>query len=157
MADVFYRLAKPEDIEEIVRLEAVCFPTEPWSRQMFLEELENDLALFVVAEDAGAGEGSGRGRIAGYLIAWVIAPVECQIGSIAVLPEYRRRGIARQLLEILLETCRKTKTPETYLEVRVSNAAAIELYRSLGFETDGLRKSYYQDGEDALTMARHEE
>ena len=95
-------------------------------------------------------------RIMGMAGCSADSPEMWQIG-IDVLPEYRRRGIARQLLEILLVTCRKTKTPETYLEVRVSNAAAIELYRSLGFETDGLRKSYYQDGEDALTMARHEE
>ena len=159
MADVFYRLAQPEDIDEIVRLEERCFPTEPWSRQMFSEELENDLALFVVAEDTGFGGkiGEGHGRIAGYLIAWVIAPVECQVGSIAVLPEYRRQGIARQLLGILLQTCRETGTPDAYLEVRVSNTAAIELYQSLGFAQDGLRKAYYQDGEDAITMARHEE
>ena len=149
MADVFYRLAQSGDIDEIVRLEERCFPTEPWSRQMFTEELENDLALFVVAEVDG--------RIAGYLIAWVIAPVECQVGSIAVLPEYRRQGIARQLLGIMLQTCREAGTPDAYLEVRVSNTAAIELYRSLGFAQDGLRKAYYQDGEDAITMARHEE
>ena len=149
MADVFYRLAQPGDIDEIVRLEERCFPTEPWSRQMFTEELENDLALFVVAEVDG--------RIAGYLIAWIIVPMECQVGSIAVLPEYRRQGIARQLLGIMLQTCREAGTPDAYLEVRVSNTAAIELYRSLGFAQDGLRKAYYQDGEDAITMARHEE
>ena len=149
MADVFYRLAKPEDIDEIVRLEERCFPTEPWSRQMFTEELENYMALFMVAEVDG--------RIAGYLIAWIIVPIECQVGSIAVLPEYRRQGIARQLLGILLQTCRQTGTPDAYLEVRVSNTAAIELYSSLGFVQDGLRKAYYQDGEDAITMARHEE
>ena len=149
MADVFYRLAQSGDIDEIVRLEERCFPTEPWSRQMFTEELENDLALFVVAEVDG--------RIAGYLIAWIIVPMECQVGSIAVLPEYRRQGIARQLLGIMLQTCREAGTPDAYLEVRVSNTAAIELYRSLGFAQDGLRKAYYQDGEDAITMARHEE
>ena len=158
MAEIFYRLAQPDDIDEICRLEESCFPTEPWSRQMFSEELENDMALFVVAEDAArSGAEEGRGRIAGYIIAWIIAPVECQVGSIAVLPEYRRLGIARQMLSILLHTCRELNTPDAYLEVRVSNTAAIELYRSLGFEQDGFRKAYYQNGEDALTMARHEE
>ena len=159
---MLYRKAQPEDIEELCRLEEICFPTEPWSRQMFAEELANDLALFVVAEETDgdpAGSGSGscrRGKIAGYLIAWVIAPVECQIGSIAVLPEYRRRGVASELLGILTEVCSRTGTGEIYLEVRVSNTPAIELYRRFGFETDGRREKYYQDGEDAYTMARIE-
>ena len=117
---------------------------------MFAEELRNDMALFAVAEDRETG------RIAGYMIAWIVPPLECQVGSIAVLPEYRRQGLARQLMAILFETCRQLNVPDTYLEVRVSNAAAIGLYESLGFETDGLRKNYYQDGEDAYTMARHE-
>ena len=150
MSTISFRQAWPEDLDELVRLEERCFPEEPWSRQMFAEELRNDMALFAVAEDRETG------RIAGYMIAWIVPPLECQVGSIAVLPEYRRQGLARQLMEILFETCRQLNVPDTYLEVRVSNAAAIGLYESLGFETDGLRKNYYQDGEDAYTMARHE-
>ena len=160
MSEVSFRIALPEDLDEIVRLEELCFPTEPWSMQMFQEELQNDMALFVVAEEQGT-DSSGehraeKDRIVGYLIAWVIAPVESQVGSIAVLPEYRRRGLARQLMEILLAACRETGTRDTYLEVRVSNEPAIALYKSLGFANDGIRKKYYQDGEDAYTMARHE-
>ena len=134
---------------------------------MFAEELRNDMALFVVAEESGCGDGSSvatgldacaeERRIVAYIIAWVVPLLECQVGSIAVLPEYRRQGLGRQLMEILFQTCRELCVPDTYLEVRVSNSAAIGLYESLGFNTDGLRKKYYQDGEDAYTMARHEE
>ena len=155
-----FRKAGPEDLDGICDLEKICFPQEPWSRQMFSEELENDLALFVIAEDAAAetvldkvcDAAGDRGKTAGYIIAWVIAPAECQIGSIAVLPEYRRSGIASELMGILIDVCRQTGTPEVYLEVRVSNRPAIRLYESFGFRIDGLRKHYYQDGEDAYTM-----
>ena len=160
MSEVTFRLALPSDLDDICALEERCFPEEPWSRQMFEEELRNDMALFVAAEEQGTDESGGhcpeKDRVVGYMVAWVIAPVECQVGSIAVLPEFRRRGLGRQLLEILLAACRETGTRDTYLEVRVSNEPAIALYRSLGFENDGIRKRYYQDGEDAYTMARHE-
>jgi ribosomal-protein-alanine N-acetyltransferase len=128
--------------------------------QVFREELQNDMALFVGAEEQGTDESgehcAEKDRIVGYIVAWVIAPVESQVGSIAVLPEYRRHGLGRQLMEILLAVCRETGTPDTFLEVRVSNEPAIALYKSLGFENDGIRKRYYQDGEDAYTMARRE-
>lgn len=160
MSEVTFRLALPTDLDEICALEEQCFPEEPWSRQMFEEELRNDMALFVVAEEQGTDGNGGhcaeKDRVVGYIIAWVIAPVESQVGSIAVLPEYRRRGLGRQMLEILFAACRETGTRDTYLEVRVSNEPAIALYRSMGFENDGIRKRYYQDGEDAYTMARHE-
>jgi len=160
MSEVSFRLALPEDLGQLVELEKRCFPEEPWSLQMFQEELQNDMALFVVAEEQGT-DGSGehcpqKDRIVGYIIAWVIAPVECQVGSIAVLPEYRRHGLGRRLMEILFAACSKTGTRDTYLEVRVSNEAAIAMYKGLGFEHDGIRRRYYQDGEDAYTMARHE-
>ena len=158
MSEVSFRLALPEDLDDICALEEICFPEEPWSMQMFREELQNDMALFVVAEEQGADESgehcAEKYRIVGYIVAWVIAPVESQVGSIAVLPEYRRHGLGRQLMEILLAACRETGTPDTFLEVRVSNEPAIALYKSLGFENDGIRKRYYQDGEDAYTMAR---
>ena len=51
MSEVSFRLALPEDLDQIAALEERCFPEEPWSRGMFEEELQNDLALFVVAEE----------------------------------------------------------------------------------------------------------
>jgi ribosomal-protein-alanine N-acetyltransferase len=158
MSEVSFRLAREEDLDDIEMLEERCFPEEPWSRRMFEEELKNDMALFLVAEEQGLdGLGEHReelDRVVGYLIAWVIAPVESQVGSIAVLPEYRRHGLARQMLEMLLAACRETGTRDTYLEVRVSNEPAIALYKSMGFKNDGIRKRYYQNGEDAYTMVR---
>ena len=159
MAEIVYRRVLPEDLDAVCALEEICFPEEPWSRQMFEEELENDSVLFVAAEAGPGYEGplqDGCGRLLGYIVAWIIPPYESQVGSIAVLPCARRCGIGTQLMEILFGCCRELGTGEIYLEVRVSNTAARELYRSLGFVTDGLRRNYYQDGEDAFTMARKE-
>ena len=166
---VSFRQANEEDLDGIVRLEEQCFPEEPWSRQMFTEELKNEMALFMVAEardddaksdgaetaDAGSAAET-KGELIGYFVAWAIPPLESQVGSIAVLPEYRRHGIGRQFMEILFDICSEIGIPDIYLEVRVSNTPAIKLYESMGFKTDGLRKQYYQNGEDAYTMARHE-
>ena len=168
---VSFRQANEEDLDGIVRLEERCFPEEPWSRQMFTEELKNEMALFMVAEarddepaesespetaDAGSAAET-KGELIGYFVAWAIPPLESQVGSIAVLPEYRRHGIGRRFMEILFDICREFGIPDIYLEVRVSNTPAIKLYESMGFKTDGLRKQYYQNGEDAYTMARHED
>ena len=162
MTRLIFRKAEAGDLDRLCRLENTCFPTEPWSRQMFEAELENRLAMFVVAEEVSVTGGKGENaeqevskRLLGYIIAWVIAPAECQVGSIAVIPELRRKGLASQMLGLLEAVCRKADTYDIYLEVRVSNAPAIDLYRKFGFEIDGIRKRYYQDGEDAYTMACH--
>jgi ribosomal-protein-alanine N-acetyltransferase len=92
------------------------------------------------------------GQLAGYLVAW-LGPGEGHVGNIAVVPAYRRRGVARALLDELLGRARSTGVGRLTLEVRVSNFAAQELYRRQGFRLAGLRRGYYRDsGEDALIM-----
>ena len=147
MHGMILRSAVLKDIDVLEELEELCFPEEPWSRQMLLEELENPLAFFVLAEDE-------EGQAAAYMIAWMIAPFECQIGSIAVHPLYRRKGLACHLMDALFAECRKQSIEEASLEVRVSNVPAISLYERYGFVKNGIRKSYYQDGEDAYNMIR---
>ena len=146
--------AVPEDIDELEALENVCFPKDPWSRNMLLEELESESAFFIVIRDSLAGGLNGKGRIAGYLVAWMIPPLECQIGSIAVLPEHRRSGFAAEMLKALVCQCLEEKICDIFLEVRVSNTPAIELYKKFFFEITGTRRDYYSDGEAAYNMAR---
>ena len=74
--------------------------------------------------------------------------------SLAVLPEHRRRGIARSLLSKVMKNITEYSVHEFYLEVRVSNKPAIDLYQSLGFKTARTIRGYYRDGEDALVMSR---
>ncbi|KAK9841808.1 hypothetical protein WJX81_004521 [Elliptochloris bilobata] len=78
---------------------------------------------------------------------------ELQVLELAVLPEFRRRGVGTELVrELVRGSCRAGGT--VLLEVRAGNAAAVALYQQrLGFATVGRRRGYYADGEDALLMA----
>jgi [ribosomal protein S18]-alanine N-acetyltransferase len=90
------------------------------------------------------------GRVVGFLVTRQVAPDEREILNLAVHPEHRRRGIARLLL------CRVMKAlpGQWFLEVRESNAAAIALYRSLGFEAAGRRENYYSAPAEAAIVMR---
>jgi ribosomal-protein-alanine N-acetyltransferase len=133
------------DLDSIEEIEKRAYPT-PWSRSMFAGELAKPSGLCV-----GAFQGDG---MLGYLItaryvdAW-------HVMNIAVDVPHRGRGIARSLLLHLFERTIGDGERGYTLEVRVSNAAAIHLYESLGFVATGLRRGYYTDNrEDALIMWR---
>lgn len=96
------------------------------------------------------------GRTAGLAVIRV-AGGEAEILTIATDPAERRKGIARRLLSAILEALSGGGVTAVFLEVGVTNQAALALYKSLGFEEVGRRAAYYQhtDGrEDALTMRR---
>ena len=80
---------------------------------------------------------------------------EAEITNIAVDAPYRKRGIAGKLLESLEIICRKKNVKYLHLEVRESNTAARSLYGKMGFEIDGIRKSFYQKPtENAVLMTK---
>ena len=134
-----------DHLESLERLERICF-SRPWSRKMLAEELENQCAAFLVAEDAVTDDVLGY---AGLLV----AADEGYITNVAVFPEQRRRGIAGQLLQVFLNFAEANHLAFLTLEVRASNAPAIALYRKHGFQTVGQRRNYYQKpDEDALLM-----
>ena len=88
----------------------------------------------------------------GFLLAWSVAD-EMQLLELATATSFRRRGVARALLQALLREARAQKKRLLLLEVRASNLPAISLYQSEGFIETGVRKGYYSDnGEDALEM-----
>ncbi len=131
-------------IEDIAALEQQCFAI-PWSRDMFLEELANDMAVYFVAQTDG--------EVVGYAGMWHVCG-EGHITNIAVSPSHRRSGIGRLLLGRLIDSARIQDMHVMFLEVRASNAAAIALYENHGFIRAGLRKGYYADnGEDAVLMS----
>lgn len=89
------------------------------------------------------------GKVVGFLIARQVAPGECEVLNLAVDPPQRRTGIARALLKRALAD----RPGSWFLEVRASNAAAIQLYESIGFQAVGRRSNYYWDpSEDAIVM-----
>ena len=117
-------------VAAVAAIEQACF-AEPWSAAGLAEELHNPCARFLVAEIDGT--------VAGYLGCHHVAD-EGFIANVAVSPAFRRRGVARALMEA-------AKTADGLyrltLEVRVSNAAAIALYESAGFVCDGVRPRFY--------------
>ena len=136
-----------DHLEELEKLERICF-SRPWSRKMLAEELDNECAAFLVAEDAVTG------KVVGYAGLLVVAD-EGYITNVAVFPEYRRQGIAAQIIQVFINFAMGNHLAFLTLEVRPSNTAAIALYQSFGFEEVGRRKNYYDlPKEDALILTR---
>jgi ribosomal-protein-alanine N-acetyltransferase len=134
------------DLGAIERVERRAYPT-PWSRSMFAGELAKQSSFCV-----GAFDSEERDRLVGYLIvsryvdAW-------HIMNLAVDEPYRRRGVARQLMDELFASTADDSLRGYTLEVRISNQRAIELYERAGFRITGVRRGYYTDNrEDAYVM-----
>ncbi|MGI6643969.1 MAG: ribosomal protein S18-alanine N-acetyltransferase [Bacillota bacterium] len=142
--DVVLERMQLKHLDRVMEIEALAYQT-PWSRRAFQSEItENSYAHYFVVRF--------KGEIVGYVGMWVILE-EAHITNIAIHPDYRRRGIARFVLESMFEKAKELGSTKMTLEVRVSNEGAIRLYRSLGFVDRGIRKGYYTDThEDAIIM-----
>ena len=137
-----------DHLDDIARLEQICF-SRPWSRRMLAEELENQCAAFLVALEPETE------KVVGYAGLLVMAD-EGYITNVAVFPEYRRRGVAEQIIQVFCDFAQGNHLAFLTLEVRPSNAPAISLYNSFGFEEVGRRKNYYDlPREDALILTRY--
>ena len=135
------------DLSAIEQIERESYPT-PWSRSMFAGELAKPSSLSLGAFDPESKALVGYLVISRYVDAW-------HVMNIAVTPEWRRRGIARDLLERLFDETSSDERRGYTLEVRVSNEGAIKLYEAMGFVARGVRRGYYTDNrEDALIMWR---
>lgn len=134
-----------DHLDDVAALERACF-SRPWTREMLKEELDNACAAFLVAEE--------EGRAVGYAGLHVILD-EGYIANVAVDAAYRRRGIAKQLMQVYIDFARANRLAFLTLEVRPSNTAAILLYGQLGFRSSGRRKNYYEHPkEDCIIMTR---
>ena len=133
-----------DDIDAILEAERVCF-THPWTREDFAAAL--DCGYVCLAARLG-------GALAGYAVAITVAD-EATVANVAVLPEFRRRGVAKALLTASLDSCRERGAEVCFLEVRVSNKAARELYENFGFAEIAVRRGYYESPvEDAVIMKK---
>ena len=133
------------DLDAVCAIAESSFPA-PWSRSIMEKELGRKWSVARVIR-SGTGE-----KPCGFITYWLVAD-EIHLHNIAIRPEMRRRGYARALVRDMLETARTSSTNSIWLEVRRSNQAAFELYRSLGFVKAGVRPRYYADNdEDALLM-----
>jgi [ribosomal protein S18]-alanine N-acetyltransferase len=138
------------DIPQVTAIDRRSF-ANPWSAESYHYELaENQAAHFLVA--LAAAEPGVERRVMGYAGYWLIVD-EAHIGTLAVHPDWRRRGLGEKLLAALLHQARELGALTALLEVRAGNLAAQGLYRKQGFEEVGRRKGYYRDNaEDALLL-----
>ncbi len=150
------REASAADLSRIMMINRLCLP-ENYTYFFFDSILRSYPKTFLVAEV--------NGEVAGYVMCRIEHGLSKlnklsvkklgHVISIAVLPEYRRRGIATKLLNKAMRILKEEYScGEVYLEVRVSNNPAIHLYQKLGFKIVKVSKRYYVDGEDAYVMAR---
>lgn len=137
------RTANENDLEEIFRIEKLSFK-EPYPKSLLYIYLKLSGDLFLVVED--------RGKVIGYIIGLIKHSIIGHIISLAIDPEYRRKGYGSYLLTALLDKLEKLGARIVRLEVRVSNKTAIRLYLKHGFKIAYTLKNFYLDGENAYVM-----
>jgi len=142
------RLATAADLTTILGLEQVLFPDDAWPLDKFDDDLRSPYARFIVADDPG--------RVVGYAIAHHLPGNDvADVHNIAVIEEYRGKGVGSSLLDELIVWCEARQPDAIMLEVRADNEAAQSLYVSRGFHAIATRPGYYQPaGVDALVMRR---
>ncbi len=132
------RRGEPSDLEEVAAIQEASPGAARWS---VAEYPQYDFRVAV-----------RDGRIAGFLVARAVAEDEREILNLAVGPDFRRQGVGRDLLTGLLAGA----PGAVFLEVRASNGAARNIYKSMGFQEVGSRPEYYQDPpEAAIVMKFH--
>ena len=133
-------------VAAVASIEQECFGKDAWSERSVASELENKLALWLVAVEGDT--------VAGYVGSQTVCN-ETDMMNVAVTEAFRRQGIAQQLVLALVDALKGMDSHSLTLEVRASNAPAIGLYGKLGFSQTGRRKNYYRNPrEDALILRK---
>jgi ribosomal-protein-alanine N-acetyltransferase len=136
-----------EQVDEVLAIEDASF-TNPWTRDMYMAELQNPgVSYCFIARDSD-------GRAAGFCSLWRVLD-ELHINNLAVAPDFRRSGVASTLLAYVLAEGARLGAQRATLEVRRSNETARYLYERFGFTVAGVRRAYYtRPVEDALVLWR---
>ena len=145
----------PNDLQNVMQINRVCLP-ENYTDFFFMDLHQRFPETFIVAEE--------NGDIAGYIMCRIEVGLsnygfgglvrKGHVVSIAVMPQYRRKGVAQAVINKALEGMQYYKAKQCFLEVRVTNDAGISLYKKLGFEVTRTINGYYSDGEDAYVMTK---
>ena len=133
-------------VAQIAELEKRCF-NDPWSENSIASELNNRLSCWLVALEGDV--------VIGYVGSQTVLG-ETDVMNIAVHPDYRNQGVAKNLIQTLMDTLSGQGSHSLMLEVRQSNEPARNLYASLGFETVGIRKNYYRNPKENALILRKE-
>ena len=136
-----------EDVEEVWQIEEKSFNV-PWTKEDFQREMsENKMAVYFVA--------LWDKKIAGYAGMWHVVN-EGHITNVAVSEEFKGNGLGKMLMEALFDEGIKREMIGITLEVGANNLTAQNLYKSMGFVEEGVRKNYYEHShEDALIMWKY--
>lgn len=146
---ITYRQPIALDIPVLASYEKLLFPYSPWNTAQFKEEFAGipTTRYMSVAE--------AENTIIGYCGVFLPAPgVEADILTVAVLPEYRRQGIAKEFMRQIEEWSKERGASAMMLEVEQTNEPAIELYKSMGYMKISVRMDYYGPGKDAFVMRK---
>jgi ribosomal-protein-alanine N-acetyltransferase len=146
---ITYRQPIALDIPVLASYEKELFPYSPWSTAQFKEEFAGipTTRFMSVAEDGNT--------VIGYCGVFLPAPgVEADVLTVAVLPAYRRKGIAREFIRQIEAWSIDRGACAIMLEVETSNEGAIALYQSLGYQKISVRMDYYGPGKDAHVMRK---
>ena len=141
-----YVLMQQDHVPQVAQLEKECFH-DPWSENAVASELKNPLSLWLVAVDGQ--------KVAGYVGSQSVMG-EADMMNIAVSSDYRRSGIALELVERLVALLREKDVYSLTLEVRASNEPAKALYSKLGFNQVGRRPNYYRNPKEDACILRKE-
>ena len=146
---ITYRQPIALDIPVLASYEKQLFPYSPWNSAQFKEEFAGiPTTRYMSVAESGT-------TIVGYCGVFLPAPgVEADILTVAVLPEYRRQGIAKEFMRQIEQWSHERGASAMMLEVEHSNESAIELYRSLGYMKISVRMDYYGPGKDAFVMRK---
>ena len=141
--------ASPEHAAELAQLHAGLFE-KPWDADSFVRLLGHPGSTAFLARVGTPPQ------TAGFILSQLAAD-EAEILTLGVHKDSQRHGIARRLVEAIARAAKKAEVRRLFLEVGQSNAAALGLYKGLGFQQIGLRKGYYEHAgaapEDALVLA----
>ena len=143
------------DLASVTQINAACLP-ENYTDIFFVDLYRRNPETFVVAEQDGKVVGYIMCRIEMGLSSMSLSGVvkKGHVVSVAVLPEYRRKRVGTALVTKAMEGMQMYGAKQFYLEVRVSNKPAIDLYQSFNFKVLRTIRGYYRDGEDAYVMSR---
>jgi [ribosomal protein S18]-alanine N-acetyltransferase len=138
-----------DDIDQVILIDRLSFSL-PWPASAFRHELVNNPSSLLWVTELDLPDGNPC--VVGAVVVWMILD-EAHIATLAVHPDYRRQGISRQMLVVVLCQAIERGAALATLEVRANNLAAQALYKRFKFEIVGQRPHYYQDNmEDALIM-----
>ncbi len=140
------RPASHDDLDQILEIEKKAYPL-PWTREAFSEEFKKPYSHFLVLTDDETDS-----IIAGYTVFWIVFD-ECTIQNVTVNLEYRGLQFGTKIVRLVIDEAMHANCKKVLLEVRKYNDAAIKLYQKAGFFIEHIKKGFYQNGEDAYSMA----